>query len=189
MHTLTGHTDEVRAVAVTIDGRQAISASNDSTLKIWDLQTGKALHTLTGHTHYVRSVIVTPDGQRAISASADATLKVWDLITGEALYTLAGHTAWVRTVVLMPDGRRVVSTSWDHSLAVWDLEQGDAIACFTGESRMLTCAVTPDGATIVAGEESGQVHFLRLENLDSLGERSPLHFSSAKNGHAQTLKH
>jgi len=67
-------------------------------------------------------------------------------------------------VAVTPDGRRAVSASGDQTLKVWDLERGEVVATFTGESSILCCAVGPDGVTIVAGESSGRVHLLRLEN-------------------------
>ncbi|MEO0803827.1 MAG: hypothetical protein AAFY57_16340, partial [Cyanobacteria bacterium J06642_2] len=72
-----GHTDWVRGVALTEDGR-AVSASDDSTLRVWDLDSGETLQTLTGHTGPVLGVALTEDG-RAVSASDDSTLRVWDL--------------------------------------------------------------------------------------------------------------
>ena len=56
-------------VAVTPDGRRAVSASDDKTLKVWELGSGRELRTLAGHTGSVNGVAVTPDGQRAVSAS------------------------------------------------------------------------------------------------------------------------
>ena len=50
VRTLEGHTDGVYGVAVTPDGRYAISASNDKTLKVWDWATGELVRTLEGHT-------------------------------------------------------------------------------------------------------------------------------------------
>jgi WD40 repeat protein len=73
-------------------GKRAVSASRDHTLKVWDLETGRALRTLEGHSAYVFGVAVTPDGKQVVSASWDETLKVWDLSTGGALYTLLGHS-------------------------------------------------------------------------------------------------
>lgn len=61
VRVLVGHTFLVCAVAVTSDGRRAISGSEDQTLKVWDLASGRELHTLTGHTDVVRAVAVTPD--------------------------------------------------------------------------------------------------------------------------------
>ena len=79
-------------MAVTADGKLAVSASEDNTLKVWDLETGRALRTLEGHSDSVSGVAVTADGKRAVSASGDKTLKVWDLETGRALRTLEGHS-------------------------------------------------------------------------------------------------
>jgi WD40 repeat protein len=64
------------------------------------------------------------------------------------------------------DGRRAVSASADHTLRLWDLESGEEIAAFTGEAEMRSCAFTPDGCTIVAGDGFGRVHFLRLVEAD-----------------------
>jgi WD40 repeat protein len=73
---LQGHTSPVIAVAVTSDGRRAVSASGDKTLRLWDLESGQTIHTLQGHTASVNAVAVTPDGRRAVSASEDATLRL-----------------------------------------------------------------------------------------------------------------
>jgi WD40 repeat protein len=56
-------------------------------LRVWDLETGRALRTLEGHADSVRGVAVTADGRRAASASGDHTLKVWDLASGMVLAT------------------------------------------------------------------------------------------------------
>jgi WD40 repeat protein len=69
VRTLEGHTEWVNSVAVTPDGRFAVSASEDKTLKVWDLGTGQAVRTLEGHTSSVLGVTVTPDGRFAVSAS------------------------------------------------------------------------------------------------------------------------
>jgi WD40 repeat protein len=64
-------------------------------------------------------------------------------------------------VALTADGRRAVSASEDRTLRVRDLKGADEIT-FIGEVRICSCAVTPDGQTIVAGDASGHVHFLRI---------------------------
>jgi WD40 repeat protein len=65
----------VRVVGVTLDNR-AVSASADETLKVWKLESGRALRTRHGHTRSVWAVAVTPDSWRAVSAFYDQTLKV-----------------------------------------------------------------------------------------------------------------
>ncbi|MBD2538676.1 WD40 repeat domain-containing protein [Coleofasciculus sp. FACHB-SPT36] len=167
LRTLTGHSLWVNAVAVAPDGKLAISGSYDDTLKIWNLVTGELRHTLTGHSHSVDAIAVTPDGKLAISGSYDNTLKIWNLATGELRHTLTGHSHSVNAVAVTPDGKLAISGSYDNTLKIWNLKTGEVIATFTGESPLLCCAVAPDGVTIVAGEVSGRVHFLRLEGIAS----------------------
>ena len=112
------------------------------------------------------AVSVTPDGHRVISASHDRTLKVWDIESGEELKTLEGHNDAVRALSVTPDSRFVISVSFDRTLIVWDVEKGEKITGFSGDSDSLTCTVSPDGKTIVAGERSGRLHFLRLEGVE-----------------------
>jgi FOG: WD40 repeat len=96
IRTLTGHNGWVNAVALTPDGKIAISGSLDNTLKLWDLAQGRELHTLTGHNDWVTAVAITPDGKIALSGSGDNTLKLWDLAQGRELHTLTGHNDSVK---------------------------------------------------------------------------------------------
>jgi WD40 repeat protein len=80
---LEGHTGLVTSVAVMPDGRRAVSASYDRTLRLWDVESGRTIRMLEGHTALVTSVAVTPDGCHAVSASEDRTLRLWDLGTGQ----------------------------------------------------------------------------------------------------------
>ena len=97
-----------------------------------------------------------------MSASEDATLKVWDTDTGREFCTLKGHTDSVRGVALSGDGRRAVSASDDHTLRVWDVETGEVTATFTCDGAAYCCAFIANDR-IIAGDASGQIHFLRLE--------------------------
>ena len=165
VRTLSGHSDGVYAVAVTADGRYVISGSGDRTLKVWELSSGRAVRTLSGHSAGVNAVAVTADGRQVISGAWDHTLKVWELSSGREVRTLSGHSDWVNAVAVTADGRQVISGSDDQTLKVWELSSGREVVTFTVEAPIMCCAVAPDGRMIVAGDQSGRVHFLRVEGI------------------------
>jgi WD40 repeat protein len=169
--TLQGHTSIVNGVAITPDSRLAISASSDRTLKVWNLATGTAFRTLQGHTDGVNGVAVTPDGRYAVSASEDHTLKVWDLLTGHEVKTLQGHTEEVDGVAVTPDGRHAVSASWDHTLKIWNLTTYETVATLKTHAPVFCCAITPDGKTLLAGDQAGAIHIVDWLHAASLPRR------------------
>jgi WD40 repeat protein len=169
VRTLAGHSGPAWAVAFSPDGRRAVSACDDRTLKVWDLETGRELRTLAGHSSFVSGVAVSPDGRRAVSTSDDHTLKVWDLETGRELRTLAGHSGGVNGVAVSPDGRRAVSASDDHTLKVWDLETGRELRTLAGHSGGVNgVAVSPDGRWAVSASRDQTLKVWDLETWNEL---------------------
>ena len=69
-------------------GITLVSGADDSTLKLWDVDTGKAFRTFQGHNGRVNSAAFGPGGRTLVSASSDCTLKIWDLSTGACLKTI-----------------------------------------------------------------------------------------------------
>ncbi|MEG4076062.1 hypothetical protein QUA30_24820, partial [Microcoleus sp. Pol14C2] len=154
LRTLIGHSDWVYAVAIAPDGKTAISASWDNTLKIWDTETDLELKTLTGHSASVTAVAIAPDGKTAISASRDNTLKIWDTQTGSELKTLIGHSDWVSAVAIAPDGKTAISASEDETLKIWDTQTGREVKTLTGHSNSVwAVAIAPDGKTAISASE------------------------------------
>ncbi|NEO67148.1 MAG: WD40 repeat domain-containing protein [Moorea sp. SIO4G2] len=116
VRTLSGHQDEIWAIAVTPDGRHALCGSSDGTVKLWDLGSGIELLTLTSHQGWVNTIAVTPDGQYAVFGSRGSTLELWDLRRGTELVTLNGHSKQVNAVAVIPDWKRAISGSADGTL-------------------------------------------------------------------------
>ena len=166
LRTLKGHAGGINSVAVTTDGKLVISASQDKSLKVWDIESPRELHILKDHADLVTAVAVTTDGKYAISASSDKTLKVWDIISGEELQTLKGHVGLIWAVAFMSNGRLAISASHDKTLKVWDIKTGGILTSFSGDDSLHACTVLPDGVTIIVGDATGRVHFLRLKGVE-----------------------
>jgi WD40 repeat protein len=162
--TLEGHQLEVTSLALAADGRRALSGSSDSTLRVWDLETGACLRTLQGHTGQILNVVVTPDWRRALSASEDRTLCIWDLETGECQRALKGNSVHVTSVAVSPDGRHAVLASSDQTLQVWDLEKGEHQRTLRGHTGHVTgVAMTPDGRRAASASDDRTLRVWDLE--------------------------
>ena len=98
----------MHAVAVSADGRRAVSGGYDGTVRVWDLGSGTPLHTLTGHQGRVRAVAVSADGRRAVSGGEDRTVRVWDLEQGTALASFASDST-ITVLAATPPGTRVIA--------------------------------------------------------------------------------
>src|SRR5262249_3405677 len=132
LHRLKGQGGSIFALAVTPDGRHALSGGGfvwdfgwksgpDMDLHLWDLDTGKEIpRPLSGHRGGLWSVAVSRDARHAASASVDGTVRVWDLDTGAELRRFEGHQGcWVTVVGFLPDGHRVLSGGTDYHLRLW----------------------------------------------------------------------
>lgn len=152
LRTFAGHENAVGALALSRDGRFALSGGFDKTARLWDLATGQELHTLRGHTAEVRSVAFSPDGRMVLTASRDGTLKLWDIATGKELRTFTGHEKELSTAAFSPDGRTIVSGGRDQMLKLWDAATGKELRSFTGAfGATASAAFSPDGKTIFSG--------------------------------------
>jgi hypothetical protein len=123
--TLEGHSSWVCGCAFSPDGNQIVSASRDSTLKVWDAATGEMPRSLEGHSERVNDCAYRPDGKQIVSASHDLTLKVWDVTTSEMLFAIEGHSTPVTSCAFSPDGKQIVSSSHDGTLIVWNVAIGE----------------------------------------------------------------
>jgi WD40 repeat protein len=115
-----GHADQIRHLAFSEDGNRIASASDDHTVKVWDI-TGQSepltLH--HGPAGFIRHVTFDRAGGRLASANSDGTVRLWDTASGQELLTLRGPVGGFSHVVFSPDGSRLAATSTD-GLRVWE---------------------------------------------------------------------
>ena len=148
------------------------SGSKDTTIRLWDTNTGTLKTTLTGHAAEVTSIAYSPDGAILASGSKDTTIRLWDTNTG-TLSTILTHPSApasgmtdaeeIVSIVYSPDGATLVSVNSDNTLNMWDAATGVLSTTLTGHTGSVRSIMySPDGATLVSASEDKLV---RLWNV------------------------
>ncbi|MFW6358218.1 MAG: WD40 repeat domain-containing protein [Chroococcales cyanobacterium] len=150
--TLTSHTNTIPSVAIDPNGKWVASVSWDTTLKLWELNTGRLIKTKEGHSQALLCVTFV-GSDRLATGSFDQTVKLWQIEESETrddriivTETLTGHLGSVRSLAATPDGQRLASGSYDHTIKLWNLSEGEVQHSFYDPTGYVEAiALTPDG--------------------------------------------
>ncbi|MBD2676099.1 MULTISPECIES: WD40 repeat domain-containing protein [Nostoc] len=154
----------VNSVAFSPDGKLIVSASNDSTVRLWDIDGNPIGQPWRRHEKEVNSVAFRPDGKLIVSASNDSTVRLWDIDGNPIGQPWYGHEKEVNSVAFSPDGKWIVSASNDSTVRLWDID-GNAIGqpWHGHEKEVNSAAFSPDGKLIVSASNDSTV---RLWDID-----------------------
>jgi len=174
LRTFSGHINDVVAVAFFPDGQYAVSGSDDGTVKLWNVNTGREIRTFqdfstspSGDAHsIVRSIAFSPDEQYLLwGGVGEPSMTMWNVNTGETVRTFSGHTADTPAVAFSPDGQYALSGSYDNTMKLWNVNTGAEIRTFTGHSDdVRSVAFSPDGQTALSGSDD---YTLKLWNVNT----------------------
>ena len=143
-----GHSKPVYSVKFSADGKLLVSCGQDSTVRVWDFETGAPLTSfrsngeIRGHGEEVTAALFLPDGKRLLSASHDKSVREWYLDGYEELRTLRdpvleGHADAILSASFSPDQRHVVTASRDRSARGWETNSGTSTKLFKEGHRYL----------------------------------------------------
>ncbi|AKI99597.1 High-affnity carbon uptake protein Hat/HatR [Archangium gephyra] len=149
---LRNHTQHINAISFTADGRYLVSASDDRTLRVWDLGQDGEPRVLRGHTNEVWRIQMLPDGQGFISSDKDGVLRQWTLSAGDGKSeekVLA--TLWnpVSALTVGCQGRCLLAaTQANDVLHRWDLVTGETRTFHTGVQGIQELLASPVGSWV-----------------------------------------
>jgi len=145
---LRGHGGPVRAIAVSADGKTALSGGFDSSAIRWSLERNAAEQVLRFHDGAVNAVILLGDGTAA-TGGEDARIAIWNPGERTPRTVLEGHQAPVAALAVSGDGRFLASASWDHTARLWPVSGGTSRVLAGHSQNVNGVAFTPDGRAVV----------------------------------------
>lgn len=146
---LRGHGGPVRAVAVSGDGKTALSGSFDHSAIRWSLDRAAADEVLRFHDNAVNAVALHADG-RAFTGGEDGRIAVWRPGEPAPAQVFEGHSAPIVSLALSPDGSTLASASWDGTVRLWPLGSGTPGLLEGHRQNVNGVAFMPDGRAIVS---------------------------------------
>jgi WD40 repeat protein/DNA-binding SARP family transcriptional activator len=155
---LPRHTDVLRDVAFSPDGRTLAAASDDNTVILWDVRGRRLEATLSGHTGPVSAVAFSPNGRTLASAGEDGMVILWDARGRWRDATLFGHTRPVSALAFSPNGRTLASAGEDGMVILWDARGRRREATLPGHTGPVSgVAFGPDGRTLASTSRDGVI--------------------------------
>ncbi|VTS06483.1 c-type cytochrome domain-containing protein [Tuwongella immobilis] len=160
---LEGGANEINQAVFSADGRFALIAGADRSVRWMEVEGRRDIRRFVGHLGSVWSVAISPDGTKAASGSVDGSVRVWDIATGEPVRLLQGHRGLVSALQFTPDGEFLVSGGFDGRVQVWDLATGKWSNRWDGRVKSVYgLAVSPDGTQLAIAADQK----IQLWNLD-----------------------
>lgn len=131
-----GHQGGINSVCFARNEAILVSASADSTARVWHASEEKCQHVLKGHEGEVRKAVASNDGALIVTVGDDRHVMVWDSISGECVWVQQVHTAPVMDACVSICDRFVFTAGLDGMVLQWELKTGKGVRCFSDQSAV-----------------------------------------------------
>lgn len=155
------HNNVITFGSITDDGSKVVTASSDSTARIWDANNGKQLFVLA-HKDRVNTAVFNKNGTWVITASNDSTAKTWDAATGTLLATFAMDDE-VSCAALSPDNSLLITSAKNNSLTLWKVSNHTIQKSIQTKINFRKGEFSPDGTTILLTGKDSSAYLFNLE--------------------------
>ena len=169
----------ILTLAFSPDGTQLASGGKETTIRLWDTNSGDELAALQRHAgkEWTTGLAFSANGKMLASGSTDKTIQLWDTTTGELLTTLTGHINSITALAFSRNGTTLASASADGTIRFWNTATGTAIADpITGHTKNVKAVVFfKDSSTLATAAFNGPITFWDMEtstiNHQTIGYR------------------
>lgn len=142
----------VQCIRMSKDFKRLIFGSNDSKVRILDIDSKQITTEFLKHTNQVTSVGFLNDETLAFSSSFDKTIKLWSSLTGQEIHSFNNHTLDIMCTILSSDGKYLLSGSNDKLIKVFDVHKRAEEFTLKGhEYRVICLAINKENTHIVSG--------------------------------------
>lgn len=164
LEPLGKHKTGVWALAVSPDGKKAITAGTDRIVRVWDIaKSEELLETVADDLLY--SVAFAPSGEKVALAGVDGIVREWDITADESPLEAFRHAGEALCVAISPDGNLLASGGKEGTLLIHRLPDYPRVHRLEAHSAALhALAFSPDSRRLATAGGEGAVRIWNLES-------------------------